>query len=412
MENLLKAGPELSPSDFLGNTPLHLALTHANPVDWVQLCLVEKLLDHGADVNLRNAVGMTPFQIALEHLGSPIPFALIAMFLQHEADVGLKDRKGIPPFQMYLERCRSFRYGHPSLKEEINSVVKAFLAHGASPNATSQTGDSLLCWLLRCGDCLRCNPELVLLICEKANVNFRGPGGNYPLHEVTTCSIKHGPNCVNVLQYLLDRGADPNAVNDAGVSPLLALMSGKGKRSETLRMTKALLENGADPMLRDSSGRLAVYEAAKFYEGEVQRDIVRELLSASSNLEELFNGRDTTPIGHEELWWQLFDVALQSSRVGYPGIGLRILRDKGRLLPATAEQAAIHAAALTVVAEIGLHGFAFEEGDHSCGAPSASHASITHADDLVCGFSSLFRYCEQLGIEVDKWFHYQLDYFE
>ena len=60
-----------------------------------------------------------------------------------------------------------------------------------------------------------------------------------------------------------------------------------------------LLESGADPMLRDSSGRLAVYEAAKFYEGEVQRDIVRELLSASSNLEELFDKRDSTPIGYE-----------------------------------------------------------------------------------------------------------------
>ncbi|KAH0556567.1 hypothetical protein GP486_005575 [Trichoglossum hirsutum] len=412
MDNLLKAGLEPCASDLLGNTPLHLVLIHAISADWVQLCLVEKLLDYGADVNLRNAAGMTPFHIALDHLGPQIPLVLITMFLHHGADVGLKDRKGTPPFQAFLERCKSFRYGHPFLKEEINSVVKTFLAYGANPDAKSQTGDSLLCWLLRCGDCLRGNLELVLLLCERANVNFRGTGGNYPLHEVTTCSIKHGPNCVNVLQCLLNRGADPNAVNDSEVSPLLALFSGKGKRLETLEMTKALLENGADPMLRDSSGRLAVYEAARFYEGEVQQDIVRELLSAASNPGELLNGC-SSPMGNEELWWQLFDVALLSSRAGYPGVGLAILRNKGWLLPAVTDRAAIHAAAQTVVAEIGLRDFAFDEGgDHSNGDLVPLGDSTTYTDDLVCDFASLFRYCKQQGIQVDRRFHYLMDRFD
>ncbi|KAH0542909.1 hypothetical protein FGG08_002769 [Glutinoglossum americanum] len=448
MEKLLKTRPEPSTTDLRGNTPLHLALAHADSADWTQLPSVKRLLDqgadvnlhnaagvtpfqmalehlgsqippalitmflqHGANVNLRNTAGVTPFQVALEHLGSRIPPALITMFLQHGANVGLKDRKGILPFQLYLEKLRPFRYCHPFLKDETNAVARAFLVYGATPNITSRPEESLLCYLLRDGDYLRYNPELVLLICEKANPNFRGRGGDYPLHEVIACSIKHGLNCVGVLQLLLDRGADPNAVNDAKVSPLLALLSTRGKRLETLRMTKALLEKGADPMLRDSYGRLAVYEVVKLYEGEVRRDIVKLLLSASSNPCELLN-RDSPPIGPEDIWWQLFDVALQSSRAGYPCIGLIALRNKGWLLPATTDQAVIHAVALTVTAEAGLDHFTSEEWNGSQGASSTPCAPAIHAGDFTGDFASLLRVCQQQGIEVDRHYHYQLDRFE
>src|SRR5579862_6869996 len=275
--------PPQTEADIDGNTPLHLLLIHTDSADQIQPSYIKLLLDHGADVNLRNAAGRTPFQIALENLGSRIPPGLIGIFLQHGANVGLKDRRGVLPFQGYLEKCKSFRYGHPYLKEETNAVAEAFLAYGANPDTTSQPGESLLSYLLKLGDCLRFNPELALLICEKADVSFQGASGNYPLHEVTTHCTEHGTNCIKLFQLLLDRGADPNAVNYDNTSPLLALFNAKGKGIDILRMTEALLDKGADPMLRDFDGRLAIYEAAKLYRGEVRRDILKLLLSASSN---------------------------------------------------------------------------------------------------------------------------------
>ncbi|KAI9773971.1 MAG: hypothetical protein M1839_001983 [Geoglossum umbratile] len=404
MEELLKAQLEPSTTDINGNTALHLVLIHTDAADQIQPSYIKLLLDHGANVNLRNAAGKTPFQIALENLGSRIPPALIGIFLQHGANVGLKDRRGILPFQGYLEKCKSFRYGHPYLKEEVNAVAKTFLVYGASPDTTSQPEESLLCYLLRLGDCLRFNPELALLICEKVDVNLQGMSGNYPLHEVTAYSIKYGPNCIKLFQLLLDRGADPNALNDANVSPLLALFDTKGKGIDVLRMTTALLGKGADPMMRDFNGRLAIYEAAKLYQGEVRHDIVKLILSASFNPQELME----LPVGHEDLWWQFFDIALQSSLGGYPGIGLTILRAKEHLLSVTTDRAIIHAAALTVVAETGLYCIAFEERDCSDSTPAKSCTSVDYAND----FASLLRVCQDQGIVVDKWYQYLLDFIE
>ncbi|KAI9774409.1 MAG: hypothetical protein M1840_004303 [Geoglossum simile] len=407
MEGLLKARLEPLDPDIDGNTALHLLLIHADSGDQIQPSYIKLLLDHGADVNERNAAGRTPFQIALENLGSHIPPALIGIFLQHGANVGLKDRRGVLPFQGYLEKCKSFRYGHPYLKEETNAVAEAFLAYGASPDTTSQPGESLLSYLLQLGDCLRFNPELALLICEKADVSFRGASGNYPLHEVTTHSIEHGTNSIKLFQLLLDRGADPNAVNRANVSPLLALFEAKGKGINILIMTKALLNKGADPMLRDFNGRLAIYEAAKLYRGEVRRDILKLLLSASSSPQELIES-DSNPIGYEELWWQFFDIALQSSRIGYHGLGLAILQTKEHLLSVTADRAAIHDAALTVVAEIGLYCSASEERDRTDSAPAKLCTSIFYANDFV----SLLQVCQDRGIVIDKMYHYLLDFIE
>ena len=160
-------------------------------------------------------------------------------------------------------------------------------------------------------------------------------------------------------------------------------------------------------MLRDFNGRLAIYEAAKLYRGEVRRDILKLLLSASSNPEELIEN-DSCLVGGEELWWQFFDMALQSSRIGYPGLGLAILQTTEPLLPVTTDRATIHDAALTVVAEIGLHRSASEKRDRSDCTPAKLYPSISYANDFI----SLLQVCQDRGIVVDKMYHYLLDFIE
>lgn len=68
------------------------------------------------------------------------------------------------------------------------------------------------------------------LIAAGANVNRKGPKGNTPLHHAQRCF--KADRLLEMVQLLLDKGADVNAVNNAGKTPLD--LSG-GKAAELLR---------------------------------------------------------------------------------------------------------------------------------------------------------------------------------
>ncbi|MBN1181920.1 MAG: ankyrin repeat domain-containing protein [Bacteroidales bacterium] len=67
---LLKAGADINARDSQGNAPLHWALgihSHDNWIDIGNPNAVEFLLDHDADVRIKNRNGLTPVALALRH---------------------------------------------------------------------------------------------------------------------------------------------------------------------------------------------------------------------------------------------------------------------------------------------------------------------------------------------------------
>ncbi len=99
--------------------------------------------------------------------------------------------------------------------------------------------------------------DIVQLLLERgADPNLRDGDGDSPLH---LAILNHH---AQIIRQLLNQGADPNAINDDGNTPLL-LASESGDR----HIVRLLLDKGADPNLRDKSDNSVLHLAiGKGYE--------------------------------------------------------------------------------------------------------------------------------------------------
>ena len=76
--------------------------------------------------------------------------------------------------------------------------------------------------------------------------------GNTPLHLATSI---WGEQNIDIIKALLDYGADPNARDIYGNTPLLDAFGGKRKREPPSEVVELLLKAGADPNLQNRKRR-------------------------------------------------------------------------------------------------------------------------------------------------------------
>jgi ankyrin repeat protein len=163
---LLKQNPDLvSSKDKLGNTPLHIAALHD------QTAIAALLIANGADVNAQNypqGVDVSRItRISKDARGeTPLTLALLSynhkemleLLLTHGADPNVSDPHGVTPLQRAIER-------------NLPYDVELLLANGADPDVTA------VIW-----------------------------------------AVVHGKT--QILELLLDSGANPNANDGAGHTPM------------------------------------------------------------------------------------------------------------------------------------------------------------------------------------------------
>jgi ankyrin repeat protein len=134
--------------------------------------------------------------------------------------------------------------------------MTALLAAGADVNAWS--GGDACCWKTALGFSYSA-PTMRFLVAHHADVNVRSPGqGDTPLlwmgESVTMDnSDQTGDADAQIAQVLVDAGADVNAQDTMGMTPLLMGVSAHGKSFVTL-----LLDHGANVNARNSSGNDAL----------------------------------------------------------------------------------------------------------------------------------------------------------
>ncbi len=117
---------------------------------------------------------------------------------------------------------------------------------------------------------LTTNPTIIQLLLEAgADANARNDRGLTPLHEGATTS-----NPV-VTAHLLAAGADPNGLDNEGYTPLHFAAAQSGNR----RVVTRLLGAGADPLVESNDGRTPLHSALR-YAGEP--GVVSELLEAGA----------------------------------------------------------------------------------------------------------------------------------
>jgi ankyrin repeat protein len=285
---LIAAGAEVDEKGPTGRTALHYARG--------QLDVVQLLINKGADVNARDADGISPLNEAAwtgsidtaailllhgAHINeiesktglTPINEAsyqghskLVQYLLQFKPDLGIADKKGYGPLdnaiRMGKEDCAVLLLdAEPGLetpqflaaamdaavRKDESVVVDRLLERGATADAALPSGATPLDAAAFGG----ASKAVDVLLRHYANPNVSGPNGNSPLEDASLKGFEP------IVATLLEHGANVNRINiGSGTTALYSAASfGKG------RIVDLLLNHGAKPNLCGKNRKTA-YQAA------------------------------------------------------------------------------------------------------------------------------------------------------
>jgi ankyrin repeat protein len=219
----------------LGDTPLNCAVVQARED------IVEFLLAHGADPNIRNRNGQT----ALEHAcgrEKAAGLALAKLLLAHGAQTNPTNETEfkIPPLEW-------------AVSSDNLELVKLLLAHGASVKSATTNGDTPLHSAAGRGDL-----EIAETLIEHgADVNAAITGGTTPLHEAAEGGF------AEVARILLSHGAEINRTNSSGMTPLL-MAAGRGAERKGTACLELMLAKGANLDAVDDRGNTSLHLAVNY----------------------------------------------------------------------------------------------------------------------------------------------------
>lgn len=130
---------------------------------------------------------------------------------------------------------------------EVIEIIEKLLQEGASPNITISNNETPLIQAISHEDL-----DMVKLLVERYAANI-----NFPSHLLDTPLSKAASrNNLEIAEYLLQKGANPNAMVNR--YPLIEAI-----QRQNLDMVKLLVENKADVNVSDGHNQIPLWEAAK-----------------------------------------------------------------------------------------------------------------------------------------------------
>ena len=257
-------GSDLKGINSNGNTPLHFASRNGSKE------LIEYILSKGYDINQKNNAGQAPIVWAVAG-NSP---EVIRFLIEKGADINAKDSDGrslmfnasargsketIELLQSYgLDINEKDNFGMTPLQSGIRGgieILEYLLNKGAeiapeecmSGNSCSVDGTTILHQAMYAN-----NPEIVdLLIKRNAPLNVIDSNGSTPL----MIAVNRGSG--DMTQMLLDNGADPDIKDTAYGRTALHIAASKGYE----KIAAALISKGADVNITDSKGQTPLYSS-------------------------------------------------------------------------------------------------------------------------------------------------------
>jgi ankyrin repeat protein len=217
---LLKRGANPNFINYLGSTPLFLAIEHN------KLEIIKELLRYGANLEYQNMGGDTALITACvkENLD------IIRELLDHRINPDISNNMGETAL---IIACQ---------KQSLN-IIKELLTHGADPNHSSGISEPPLIIATK-----KSNLDIVReLLVHNANHNITNYSGENAL---IIASIN---NNLNIIKELLNSGMDPNINNYHGENALII-----ASRNNQINIINELLNHGANRDYKNRQGETAL----------------------------------------------------------------------------------------------------------------------------------------------------------
>ena len=221
---LLESGADPNARDDQGRTPLHLAVAGDNEA------LVNTLLQAGADVHARAGGGASALHAAAGASADP---AVLAALLEAGVDVGARDSRGATALHKAARSGKS------------TAVVEFLLEAGAEVAELDSAGETALHHAASADN----TATVAALLAAGADVHARNRNGETALHKGASWPSVHAGSIATILVH---GGADINALDDAGRTPLQLAF-----RHNNWWARYELQELGAEPEAQDIPERNA-----------------------------------------------------------------------------------------------------------------------------------------------------------
>ena len=208
ISHILDCGANVNSRDDMGRTPLHWLLEDAPCVLSISQAphITRLLLEHGADVNVRDNQDNIPLLQVLElELESDMDLddhiALARMLLEHGAEPNVKKKDGKTPLQVVLGRK-----DNNDAKDLV--TARLLLEHGADVNAQDKDHPSPLLLAMQRG-----MYEMTrILLSHGADPSVKNDNGQGPLHLLLLeGNFSYEDDILGLVRFLLDCGMDVDA---------------------------------------------------------------------------------------------------------------------------------------------------------------------------------------------------------